>query len=83
MVEKVLSESAQPKRVTFTSLPSDQEPENIAELNLNKIPDADQSALFEVVMRVVSVISKHQVSPLAVAHVLVLLGSGSSQFEWP
>ena len=59
MVEKVLSESAQLKRVTFTSLPSDQEAENIAELNLYKISDADQSALFEVVMCVVSVISKH------------------------
>ena len=73
IVEKVLSESAQPKRVTFTSPPSDQEPENIRELNLYKISDADQSALFEAVMGVVSVIGKHEVLSLMVAHVLVLL----------
>jgi len=73
VVEKVLSESAQPKRVTFTSPPSDQEPENIAELNSYKISDADQSALFEAVMGVVSVIGRDDVLPLAVARVLVLL----------
>ncbi|PWW73889.1 hypothetical protein C7212DRAFT_213953 [Tuber magnatum] len=73
VVEKVLSESAQPKRVTFTSPPSDQEPENIAELNSYKISDADQDALFGAVMGVVSVIGRDEVLPLAVARVLVLL----------
>ena len=73
VVKKVLSESAQPKRVTFTSPPSDQELENIPELNSHKISDADQSKLLEAAMGVVSVISKDEVSPLAIAHVLVLL----------
>ena len=61
VIEKVLSESAQPKRVTCTSSPSDKEPENITELNLYKISDADQSTIFEGVMGVVSVIGKHEV----------------------
>ncbi|RPB00949.1 hypothetical protein L873DRAFT_1678406 [Choiromyces venosus 120613-1] len=73
VVEKVLSESAQPKRVTFTSPPSDQEPEDIAELNSYKISDEDQSLIFEAVMAVISDIGKDEALPLAVARVLVLL----------
>ncbi|CAZ79591.1 unnamed protein product [Tuber melanosporum] len=73
VVEKVLSESAQPRRVTFSSPPSDQEPENIAELNSYKISDGDQAALFKAVMGVVSVIGRDEILPLAVARVLVLL----------
>ncbi|KAG0131066.1 hypothetical protein HOY82DRAFT_349408 [Tuber indicum] len=73
VVEKVLSESAQPRRVTFSSPPSDQEPENIAELNSYKISDGDQAALFKAVMGVISVIGRDEILPLAVARVLVLL----------
>ena len=65
VIEKVLSESSQPKRVTCTSSPSDKEPENITELNLYKISDVDQSTIFEGVMGVVSVIGKHEDLPLA------------------
>ncbi|PUU78653.1 hypothetical protein B9Z19DRAFT_1126363 [Tuber borchii] len=51
-VARVWSDSAQLKRVTFMSPPSDQGLENITELNSYKIFDADQAALFEPVIHV-------------------------------
>lgn len=72
VVEKVLSESAQPRRVTFTP-PGEVETENIAELNPCNISDEDQSSLFEAIMAIVPEILKDEVLPLAVVRVLVLL----------
>ena len=65
VIEKVLSESSQPKRVTCTSSPSDKEPENTTEPNPHKTPDVDQPTTPEGVMGVVSVIGKHEDLPLA------------------
>lgn len=72
VVEKVLSESAQPRRVHF-SPPGDAETENTAELDPYKISDEDQSSLFEAVMAIIPEISKDEVLPLAVVRILVLL----------
>lgn len=72
VVEKVLSESAQPRRIHF-SPPGEVEAENNAELDPCKISDEDQSSLFEAIMAIVPEISKDEVLPLAVVRILVLL----------
>lgn len=72
VVEKVLSESAQPRRIHF-SPPGEAETENNAESNPCTISDKDQSSLFEAIIAIVPEISKDEVLPLAVVRVLVLL----------
>lgn len=72
VVEKVLSESAQPRRVTFTP-PGGQESGDVAELSSYSISDEDQYALFKAVMGIVPDIPKDDILPLAVVRVLVLL----------
>lgn len=72
VVEKVLSESAQPRRVNFTP-PGEPETENIAELDPCNISDENQSSIFEAIMSIIPEVSKDEVLPLAIVRVLVLL----------
>src|SRR5690606_36665792 len=69
IVEKLLSENAQPDKLKFTL----GETEKVVENSSIKIEQEDQESLFRAVLSIVPQIQKDDVIPLAVARVLLLL----------
>lgn len=73
VVEKLLTENAQPRRVKFVPPGEVGSPDIIAEVTGFTVSDEDQEALFDAVIGIVPDVQKDDLLPLSVARVLVFL----------